>query len=163
MGTHSPIVMSGSPVFASMIQQQPTSKEASKSTVSAPTIIQIIDVEPQVFEQLLHFLYTGRIPLLEEDGMADRLFKAARKYGLDNLKDKCTRFMLADLNEHNAIKTLIWSSANSLANLFDRALNLVSVNYAQVSSQPDWQNLIDDQPEIYLRVYQLMTNLPGNK
>ncbi|EFX76225.1 hypothetical protein DAPPUDRAFT_55462 [Daphnia pulex] len=146
-----------------MIQQQPTSKEASKSTVSTPTIIQIIDVEPQVFEQLLHYLYAGRIPLLEEDGMADRLFKAAGKYGLDNLKEECERFMLADLNEHNAIQTLIWSSANSLANLFDRALNLVSINYPQVISQPDWQKLIDDQPQIDLRVYQLMANLPGNK
>jgi hypothetical protein len=174
MGGHSPIIASGCSVFASMIQQQPTPKKPVKRTPSkakgksaavssaAIKVIQIGDVEPQVFQQILHYLYTGRIPLLEEEGMADRLFKAADKYGLDNLKDECARFVLADLNEHNVIDTLVWASKNSLANLFDCALHLVSANYPHVSSQPDWQNLIDNHPQIYLRVSQLMANLPGN-
>jgi hypothetical protein len=94
--------------------------------------------------------------------MANRLYKAADTYGLDNLKDECTRFLLADLEEHNAIETLIWSHQNSLFNLFDSALHFVSLNYPRVSSQSDWQNLVDNHPQICLRVSELMANMPSS-
>jgi hypothetical protein len=161
MGAHSPIVASSSSVFASLIHRKKPSSSKAKSTAPAK-VIRVTDVEPQVFQQLLHYMYSGRIPLIEEEGMADRLFKAAEKYGLENLKEECARFVLADLDEHNAIDTLIWSHKNSLFNLFDSALHFVSLNYSQVSPQSDWQNLVDNHPQICLRVSQLMTSIPGN-
>ena len=167
MGAHSPIIASSSSVFASMIynNNKTPSLSKSKSAAAAATpvkVIEINDVEPQVFEQILHYVYTGKIPSIAEEDMAYRLFKAANIYGLDNLKDECTRFVLADLEEHNVIETLIWSHQNSLFNLFDSALHFVSLNYSRVSSQSDWQNLVDNHPQICLRVSELMANMPSS-
>lgn len=157
MGAHAPIITASSSVLASLLSGRPTRGNRKSSKV-----VHISDVEPQVFQQLLHYMYSGRIPLIEEEGMAERLFKAAHKYGLESLKDECTRFVFADLDEHNVVDTLIWSYKNSLFSLYDSALNFSVQNYGRVSSQPDWQDLIDNHPQICLRVSQLMDPLVSN-
>ncbi len=153
MGAHAPVVMASSPIFASILGGRTTKTKSAK-------VVHISDIEPQVFQQLLHYIYTGRVPLLHEEGMAEQLFNAANKYGLDHLKDECARCFLVDLTEHNVIETLIWSYRKSLTNLHDGALNYAAANYSRVSLQSDWQKLISNHPQICLRVRRLL-NAPS--
>ena len=153
MGAHAPVIMASCPTFASIIRR--TGRSTNKSTNK---VVHINDIEPPVFQQLLHYIYTGRAPLIQEEGMTEQLFSAAKKYGLDHLKDECARCLLADLAEHNVVDTLIWSHKNSLTNLHDGALNFAAVNYPKVSLQSDWQILTEKHPQISLRVSLLLKN-----
>ena len=50
--------------------------------------IEIQDVEPDVFQEVLRFIYTGRVPLTAMENVAAALLAAADKYFFDQLK-KC--------------------------------------------------------------------------
>ena len=72
ISAHSFILVGGSPVFAAMFELDMT--ESSSRTVV------VDDIEPTVFRQLLHYLYTGDIPCIEVKGTTEQLFIAADKY-----------------------------------------------------------------------------------
>ena len=54
---------------------------------SHTNILKIEDIEPEVFTEVLHFIYTGKINNLEE--LATELLAVAEKYMLEILKAKC--------------------------------------------------------------------------
>lgn len=150
MGAHSLVLKASSEAFNSILQGR-------SLKYKAPQTVNVNDIEPQVFQQLLHFIYTGRIPLIHEEGMVERIFKTASKYGLENLKDECARFVLANLTTHNIVHTLIWSSNNSLYDLHEFAVNFAATNYSEVCRQSDWKT-IETYPQICLRISQLVSN-----
>lgn len=150
MGAHSLILKATSSAFASIVHSRTPKIKPSH-------VVNVNDVDPQVFQQLLHYIYTGRVPLIDEEGMAERLYKAATKFGLENLKDECVRFVLTNLTVNNVVNVLIWSCNNCLTNLHEYALNFVALHYSQVCQQPDWK-LIDTYPLISLKISQLVSN-----
>ena len=81
------IIVSASPVLAAMFQGEKFREGRSNS-------VQIDDIDSKVFEQLLHFLYTGRAPLWGEDSMTEPLFMAADKYQVEGLKEACTNILI---------------------------------------------------------------------
>lgn len=48
----------------------------------------IADIEPEIFENLLRFVYTGELPE-NLDGISLELFKAAHYYGISDLVEIC--------------------------------------------------------------------------
>ncbi|KAH9363392.1 hypothetical protein HPB48_019476 [Haemaphysalis longicornis] len=70
------ILAARSPVFAAMFEH-----DTSESTHNR---VDVTDVDPDVFGDMLQFVYTGRAPSL--DDMAADLLVAADKYALDQLK-----------------------------------------------------------------------------
>lgn len=61
--------------------------------------IKIDDTRPEVFQQLLTFMYTKKVPALEEEGMAVSLFIASDRYGVNALKDECIAYLAIQLNK----------------------------------------------------------------
>ena len=78
---HKVILAARSKYFASMFEHP--MKEQSTNH------IEIEDIEPEVFQELLRFIYTGRINREKMRSMLFGLNKAADKYLLDDLKRKC--------------------------------------------------------------------------
>lgn len=66
---HKAMLIARSPVFAAMLKGDHF-KEGATSRV------EITDVEVQVFEQLLAYIYTGRIPVLNRDNASKLLIEA---------------------------------------------------------------------------------------
>ena len=60
---------------------------------SRTRVVEIQDTKPQVFKQLLQYLYTGKAPQIEEEGMAHDLFIVADKYGVDLLTEECANVL----------------------------------------------------------------------
>ncbi|XP_027488093.1 speckle-type POZ protein, partial [Corapipo altera] len=69
---HKAILAARSPVFSAMFEHE--MEESKKNRV------EINDVEPEVFKEMMCFIYTGKAPNL--DKMADDLLAAADKYTL---------------------------------------------------------------------------------
>ncbi|XP_054581093.1 speckle-type POZ protein-like [Eptesicus fuscus] len=85
---HKAILAARSPVFRAMFEH--AMEESKKNPV------EIIDMEPSVFKEMMCFIYTGKAPNL--DTMADGLLAAADKYALERLK---VMFCIDDSKEQN--------------------------------------------------------------
>lgn len=62
------------------------------------------DLEPEVVEAMLTFIYTGKIDCLET--LVDKILPAADKYGVRDLKIACENELARKLTVDNAITTL---------------------------------------------------------
>jgi speckle-type POZ protein len=80
---HKNILAARSEVFAAMFEY-PTKKQSSNK-------VEIVEIfyEPDVFEEVLRFIYTGLVPLDKMESMADLLLEAANEYSLEKLKIAC--------------------------------------------------------------------------
>ena len=78
---HKTILAARSPVFAVMFKHP--SKEKLAGIVNVP------DIEPDVFKVLLRYIYIGQVPLQRMDKLAIGLLAAADKYLLEKLKKAC--------------------------------------------------------------------------
>jgi speckle-type POZ protein len=82
---HKNILAAGSAVFAALF------KNRKHGTLSSPIVIQ--DVDPDVFQTLLRFIYMRRLNKAMLHSMAARLSDAAKKYGLKALEKTCATFL----------------------------------------------------------------------
>ena len=96
---HKNILAARSEVFAAMFQH-PMEEQSTN-------LAKIEDIEPEVFNQLLRFIYTGRVQVDKLETMAARLFIAADKYLLDELKNKCENYLLRHMSPENCVVLLL--------------------------------------------------------
>ncbi|KAF8672324.1 hypothetical protein HU200_049524 [Digitaria exilis] len=64
--------------------------------------IRIDDMLPEVFDSLLHFVYTDSLPEMteeEESWMVEHLLVAANRFGVQHLKLVCEEILCDDINE----------------------------------------------------------------
>jgi speckle-type POZ protein len=78
---HKIILAMKSPVFKAMFQH-PSCKEVLSGQVK------VEDIEPDVFQEILRFIYTGRINSTAMNKMATGILPAANKYLLEDLKTR---------------------------------------------------------------------------
>ena len=95
---HKSILAAKSEVFEAMFQH-PT-----KENFTNP--IEIEDIEPDVFHELLRFIYTGRLSTTAMESMAVGLLIAADKYFLEELKVKCENYLVRQMTPGNCREIL---------------------------------------------------------
>lgn len=147
IGAHVCILSASSPVFAAMFQTG-RFEEAQTRKVT------IDDVEMNVFNQLLSYLYTGNAPELEEEQITQPLFEVADKYGVETLKSECVDVMLTRLSVNNAVNMLVWSHLHSIPKLFDATMKFVAANGRQICFLPEWMDLMKNYPDLCLTATQ---------
>ena len=118
IGAHVAVLIARSPVFAAMFQHD------MQETKTRQVII--ADIEPAVFKQLLHYIYSGRAPDLRLDQMAQSLLLAADKYDIADLKEECLALLRSRITVDNAINTLMWAHYHSMTRLAEAALAFVA-------------------------------------
>ena len=69
--------------------------------------ITIEDVEADVFQELLRFVYTARLSSATMDSIGVGLFIVADKYLLDDLKVQCENYLLRQLSPLNCLEILL--------------------------------------------------------
>ena len=99
---HKNILAARSEVFAAMFKH-PTKENLTNQ-------IKIEDIEPDVFHEMLRFIYTGRVPLKMLETMAASLFIAADKYLLDELKIECENYFTHQMSPENCVVLLLTGS-----------------------------------------------------
>jgi speckle-type POZ protein len=97
-GAHKNILAIRSPVFAAMFLH-PT-KEMQTGEV------EVEDIDPDVFQEVLCYLYTGLTRSTAMDVMAPELLVAADKYLLDQLKIRCETHLIRQMSSQNCLDLL---------------------------------------------------------
>jgi hypothetical protein len=145
IGGHSLILVSRSPVFAAMFQHE--MKEKKTGQISIP------DIHPDIFKQLLHYIYSVQLSVPLTEITAQQLFEAADKYDINDLKDECIDFLLDCVRVDNMINLMAWAHIHSVDELTEETLKLIkftSLHGKEISQLKDWENLKKNYPEVCL-------------
>ena len=135
---HKLILATRSEVFAAMFQHQ--TKEQSSNQIT------IEDVEPEVFQELLRFIYTGRVSLDKMETMAAGLLFAADKYLLDRLKKECENYLLHHMSPENCVVFLLHGNRLNLAEQLKEAAKFFLRFPLEVMATDGWKKTKQENP-----------------
>ena len=140
VGGHKNILKARSPVFAAMFQHE--MQEAKTGQVV------ITDIQPDIFRELLFFIYSGQLetPLTEEK--AKMLFVAADKYDIGDLKKICLLFLLRYIHTKNVLHLMVWAHNYSVDKLKEAALKFVADNFDLICLMEEWVNFTREYPDL---------------
>lgn len=145
---HTLILASGSPVLAAMFQHDFTENQKK--------VVLIKDIEANVFEELLCFIYTGNFSVTNVD--VAKLLVAADKYAVETLKEECAMYLANSLTVENALPYLVKSHLHNSPLLYQSALGFITKkeNAKAICLRKDWMEIIKHYPELCFQVTQLM-------
>jgi len=137
---HKLILAARSPVFHVMFQSDLIEKRTNT--------LEIQDIEPDVFQEVLHFIYTDNVEKLDE--LASALVAAADKYMLDLLKTRCEESLARNVTVENCSELLILAHLHSAQGLLKVTLDFVRCHSFQVAASPNWQKLLNSaHPQLF--------------
>ncbi|XP_065085457.1 protein roadkill-like [Ochlerotatus camptorhynchus] len=129
---HKNILAVRSAVFAAMFD--------SDMEESAQNHVTITDLDYEVVEQMLRYMYTGEAPRLKS--MADHLLVAADKYSLDSLRVMCEQALCANLSVDTAVELLALADLYNADQLKEHTARFIDNNIAEVRKTAAWKNMI---------------------
>jgi speckle-type POZ protein len=91
--------------------------------------IEIHDMEPAIFEALLHFIYTDSLPSncgVDQDAALQHLLVAADRYGLDRLKAICEGMLCQRIDMQTVATTLALADQHHTMHLKNACLGYLS-------------------------------------
>jgi speckle-type POZ protein len=99
--------------------------------------MEIQDMHPTVFKAMLHYIYTDKVPGLDNNTkqpaetdeatvMAQHLLVAAGRYGLDRLKAICEERLTFDISVGTVASTLALAEQHNFAQLKAKCIDFIS-------------------------------------
>ncbi|XP_053435359.1 speckle-type POZ protein-like [Nycticebus coucang] len=145
---HKAILAARSPVFSAMFEHE--MKENKKNRV------EINDMEPDVFKEMMCFIYTGKAPNLGK--MAVDLLAAADKYALERLKVMCECALSNNLSVQNAAEILILADLHNADRLKTQAVNFINYHASQVLETYEWKSMVVSHPHLVAEAYRSLAS-----
>lgn len=127
---HQDILRARSEVFRSILNHGMLEKNSD--------VINVSDCDPEVFQQILAYIYTGQVDTIHSNNMFD-LYCAANKYRLDDLKDESYKFIMKSLTVTNVCKALELATRYFNANFLDYVSNYFINNIDDILPTVEWQ------------------------
>jgi hypothetical protein len=143
------IVVSANPVICAMV-------EKGKFEEGHTRTVEIEDIEPAVFKEMLRYLYTGKVQKLDEDEMTEPLLLAADKYQIEALKDLCEQSFIRKLNLETVVHYLVLAHLHSAHQLLEASLKFLETHKKEVWARPEWKELMMSYPDFFLSVSERM-------
>ena len=151
ISAHSLIIQGASPILTLMFENA-TIDKTTKS-------IEIKNIEPKVFQQLLQYLYTGDAPGVEEETMTKSIFLAAEKFQLYSLMNWCSAIMSKKINVNETIHLLIFAHMHSATQLQEDCLDFIVKNKATFWPREDFKQLSRTHADLFFEVNKRMNAL----
>ena len=139
INAHSAVV-SSSPGMASLIEKN--RKKVERLT------LQVDDMEPAAFNELLRYLYTGALTI-NDSNMTEQLFTASEQFEIETLKIICEDDLLRRLNFDNAVHFLVLAHQNESPYLLEACLELLNKHKKDVWALAEWRSLSQTYPELF--------------
>ncbi|XP_057318153.1 speckle-type POZ protein-like [Microplitis mediator] len=140
---HKTLLMSRSPVFSAMFTHP--LEENRENEVTIP------DMDPDVCEKLLEFIYTDNVTNL--DKVAGRLFEVADKYQIPALKESCEELFCKNVNVKNAVQYLVLlDSHNGDERFFKYIIDFIAINFKKIFETSEYKALEKTNPELSLTI-----------
>ena len=130
-----------SPVFLAMFQTNLTERQTNT--------LQIKDIKPDVFAEVLRFLYTDHVENL--DALATELLPVADKYMLGMLKAKCEASLSRNVTLENFSELLLLADLYSADGLKRVVLDFVRFRSEDVMKVVGWKTLMQNAQRSLLR------------
>ncbi|XP_032783216.2 BTB and MATH domain-containing protein 38-like [Daphnia magna] len=148
IGAHVKILSSRSSVFAAMFQHEMQESKTGK--------VSIQDTGRDIFYQLLHYIYSGRILTSLTEDTAQKLLLAADKYNVTQLAKECTSYLIANIQWDKAVDLMIWAHLYSIDKIKEEALKVVVKNGKKVCPLDSWKELAINYPHLCLEATRRM-------
>ena len=132
---HQDILRARSEVFRSMLTHDMVEKNSG--AISVP------DCDPQAFEQLVLYIYTGKVKKIDENIMFG-LYYTADKYSIPHLKDVCRKFIKKSFSIANVCEVIKLASKHSDEDLLNCAVNYFCNNAEDIFLTVEWQLFIKE-------------------
>ncbi|GMT12644.1 hypothetical protein PFISCL1PPCAC_6389, partial [Pristionchus fissidentatus] len=132
---HRMMLAARSPVFQAMLE--PHTDESRKGRV----VIQDIDYE--VMQELLHFIYTGKSPNLSSYALD--LLAVADRFQLQGLKDMADQHLRSSLVADTASRNLVYADMHNATELRKDAIQFIAANMSSVINTEGWNHLVEKQ------------------
>lgn len=155
---HRDILRVRSPVFESMLSHD--MKENNSGVIDVP------DCEPRAMEQLLLYVYCGKIEKLDESNVA-ALYYAADKYDMEDVKEECSHFMKKSLSPTNVCEIIQLALSHSDSSLLDFTTEYFCSNSHRILRTLEWQYFLKDNctiaNELLIKSIDTLRNASKNK
>ncbi|XP_057318314.1 speckle-type POZ protein B-like [Microplitis mediator] len=126
---HKLILSARSPVFFAMFTHEMKEKKENTVTIS--------DIDPEIFEKILKFIYTDNIDDLDAD--AECLLELADKYQLLELKRLCEESLSKSVSIDNAIQLMILADLHNADKLLEFIFEFIIRNFKDVVKTPEYE------------------------
>ncbi|XP_044010141.1 speckle-type POZ protein-like B [Aphidius gifuensis] len=144
------ILAARSPVFDAMFDHKQF-KENKESEVI------IEDIEEDVFEEFLHYIYTEETENVNKIPM--ELLAVAEKYQVDRLKKICEEIICGTINSDNVSSMLIFSDKYNVEKLKKKCLEFIKTNLQAVLSKEAYRDLKKKHPGVFLSVLEAIADV----
>uniref|UniRef100_A0A8C8Z317 Speckle type BTB/POZ protein like n=1 Tax=Prolemur simus TaxID=1328070 RepID=A0A8C8Z317_PROSS len=145
---HKSVLAARSPVFNAMFEHE--MEESKKNRV------EINDLDPEVFKEMMRFVYTGKAPNL--DKMADNLLAAADKYALERLKVMCEEALCSNLSVENVADTLVLADLHSAEQLKAQAIDFINSQATDIMETAGWKSMIQSHPHLVAEAFRALAS-----
>lgn len=139
---HRLILESRSTVFATMFNIEMKEKLSG--------VVQITDINPDVFELVLLYLYCGEVASISADKVR-QVFEVAHRYELTDLKGWCISFMEDNLSSNTILDTFILAELYELQHLQKLAKEYIAKN-PRILDTDIWQTFAAQNPTVAIRI-----------
>jgi len=139
---HQLILSARSPVFKAMFQADMLEKETQK--------VHLVDLDPEVVSEMLHFVYTGETNKMEE--FAEDLFAAADRYQLDQLKALYEESLYMSLKVENCVELFVIGDIYHADMLKGIAIKFIARNRGSLSKNNNWKETLKNYPALMMEV-----------
>ena len=102
--------------------------------------ITLDDVEPEAFEVLLKYIYSGSVPS-NIDEIAPVLLPMADRFQMVTLRDACESTIAGSLTPENVISMLLLAHSHSCSKLAGECLPVIRANMTTLKKTEDWKEL----------------------
>jgi speckle-type POZ protein len=154
---HRIILAARSEVFAAMFQHQ--TKENLTNRIS------IEDIEPEVFHELLRFIYTGRLDSTTMETMAAKLLIVAEKYVFKELMDECENYLVLQMSPVNCAELILHDDllnpAEYMENVLKEAAQCFRYLPGEVMATSKWEKTEKENPQLSSKVQNILLSKKG--
>ena len=143
---HKAILSSRSPVFNAMFE--------SKMLENRENLIRIEDFRPEVIEELMTFIYSGKVKNLSK--VAKELLSAADKYELPQLSQLCEQYLMSELSVVSAPEILVLSHMHKAVKLKAQTIDFIIANRKEVMKSDNW-DLIRNESDLMEELFRALS------
>lgn len=150
---HKAIICANSPVFTAMFEHATEERREGR--------VEIGDVTYDVLKEMLRFIYTGEVEDLERH--AEKLYEAADKYCIDELKRLCEKVLIKRITIENVCQYLMLFDMFSSTNMKAKCISYIANNAPDVMMTKGWEELLNVNPVLVEEVSLVVVICKGNK
>jgi hypothetical protein len=154
IGAHLAIISAASPVMAAMFQSGNFRESSTRS-------VQVNDFEPEIFQKMLRYMYTGVAPDMLQH--LEDLFRIADKYHVTSLKQECEQTMSDSLTLENVIRRLELAFHYSASVLHKSCLQFLTQNREEMWLRPEWEEFGKRNYTLFFSVTREMNGIENRK